>query len=83
MVVRCLQALRIRGWHLHVASLSAVWLGIALWIRAKTVGEDERGNAERRALFVGFWPTLLWAIGHSLEAAERPRRRLPSLSRLT
>jgi hypothetical protein len=81
MVVRCLQTLRIRGWHLHIASLSAVGLGISLWIRAKTVGEDERGNAERRALFVGFWPTLLWAIGDSLEAAERPKRRLSPIPR--
>ena len=81
MIVRCLRALHIRGWHLHAASLAAVALDIILWIRAKTVGEDERGNAERRALFIGFWPTLLWAIGHSLDAAERPRRRLRSLSR--
>jgi hypothetical protein len=27
-----------------------------LWIRAETVGQDERGNAERRTLFAGLWP---------------------------
>jgi hypothetical protein len=34
---------------------------------AKTVDQDERGNAERRALFVGLWPPMLWLIGDSLE----------------
>src|SRR5580693_449802 len=28
---------------------------ISLWIRATTVDQDERGNAERRALFIGLW----------------------------
>ena len=60
-----------RGWYLHVASLSAVGLCIGLWIRAKTVDQEERGNAERRALFVGLWPPLLWLIGDSVEARER------------
>jgi hypothetical protein len=48
-------------------SLGSVALCIALWIRAKTVDQDERGNAERRALFVGLWPPLIWLIGDSLE----------------
>ena len=60
-----------RGWHLQVASLSAVGLCITLWIRAKTVDQEERGNAERRALFVGLWPPLLWLIGDSVEREER------------
>ncbi|MDT7652002.1 MAG: hypothetical protein QOI36_3408, partial [Pseudonocardiales bacterium] len=37
-------------------------------IRAKTVDQDERGNAERRALFVGLWPPMFWLFG---DAAER------------
>jgi hypothetical protein len=41
-----------------------------LWIRAKTVDQDERGNAERRALFVGLWPPMFWLIGDSLGEAE-------------
>ncbi|MDQ6797358.1 MAG: hypothetical protein M3011_04925 [Actinomycetota bacterium] len=60
----------LRGWHLHVSSLGAVGLCIGLWIRAKTVDQDERGNAERRALFVGLWPPTLWLIGDSLERNE-------------
>ena len=64
----------LRGWHLHIASLSSVWLCIGLWIRAKTVGQDERGNAERRALFVGLWPPTLWLIGDGVERRERGRR---------
>jgi hypothetical protein len=60
---------------LHVTSLGTVGLCIGLWIRAKTVSQEERGNAERRALFVGLWPPTLWLIADSLErAAARPER---------
>jgi hypothetical protein len=60
----------LRGWHLHVASVSSVGLCLGLWIRAKTVDQEERGNAERRALFVGLWPPTLYLIGDSLERFE-------------
>ncbi|MEA2508187.1 MAG: hypothetical protein QOG21_269 [Actinomycetota bacterium] len=60
----------LRGWHLHVLSLASVGLCIALWIRGKTVDQEERGNAERRALFVGLWPPTIWLIGDSLERLE-------------
>ncbi len=63
----------LRRWHLQVMSIAAVGLCIGLWIRAKTVGEDERGNAERRALFVGLWPPLLWLIGDSISEEEPTR----------
>ena len=65
---------RLRGWQLHGAALASVGLCIGLWIRAKTVDQEERGNAERRALFVGLWPPLLWLIGESLEREESRRR---------
>lgn len=59
-----------RGWHLHVVSMASVGLCVGLWIRAKTVDQEARGNAERRALFVGLWPPTLWLIGDSLERHE-------------
>jgi hypothetical protein len=59
----------LRSSHLHAASLGSVGLCIVLWIRAKTVDQDERGNAERRALFVGLWPPMFWLIGDSVEKA--------------
>ncbi|MFP5362598.1 MAG: hypothetical protein ACLGI5_07695 [Thermoleophilia bacterium] len=62
--------------HLRIASIASVGLCIALWIRAKTVDQDERGNAERRALFVGLWPPTFWLISDSLELRERHERRL-------
>jgi hypothetical protein len=71
MPVKLLSAARVRGWQLHVASLASIWLCIALWIRAKTVDQEERGNAERRALFVGLWPPMFWLIGDSVERTER------------
>jgi hypothetical protein len=67
MLVQSLRRLGLRPDHLQVLSLGAVGLCIGLWIRAKTVDQEERGNAERRALFVGLWPPLIWLIANSLE----------------
>ena len=55
---------------MHSTSLFAVFFCIGLWIRAKTLDQDERGNAERRALFVGLWPPTLWLIGESLDRRD-------------
>jgi hypothetical protein len=75
MIVSTLHALRLRSDHLHALSMGTVALCVALWIRAKTVDQDERGNAERRALFVGLWPPTIWLIGDTLRREERRRRR--------
>jgi hypothetical protein len=71
MITTTLRAAHVRGEHLQVLSMGSVVLCIALWIRAKTVDQDERGNAERRALFVGLWPPTIWLIGDSLQRDER------------
>ncbi|MBV9310582.1 MAG: hypothetical protein JOZ73_07115 [Solirubrobacterales bacterium] len=71
VLVKQLTKLGLRGWHVHLGSLGAVWLCLALWIRAKTVDQASRGNAERRAIFVGLWPPMLWLIGDALERARR------------
>ena len=60
----------VRSTHFYAASLGSVGLCIVLWIRAKTVDQDERGNAERRALFVGLWPPMFWLMGDSLRDSE-------------
>ena len=60
----------VRSTHFYVTSVASIGLCIGLWIRAKTVDQDERGNAERRALFVGLWPPMFWLMGDSLKAAE-------------
>ena len=60
---------------LHGVSLATVGLCITLWIRAKTVTQDERGNAERRALFVGLWPAMLWLMGDAADRYAASRRR--------
>jgi hypothetical protein len=65
-----LRKLGVRGWELHATSLALIWLCLALWIRAKTVDQSSRTNAERRALFVGLWPAMLWLIGDSVERAK-------------
>jgi hypothetical protein len=75
MLTKALYRAGLRDWHNHAASLASIYLCIGLWIRAKTVDQDERGNAERRALFVGLWPPMFWLIGDSLERRERRDRR--------
>jgi hypothetical protein len=54
--------------------MAAVVVCLGLWIRAKTIGEDERGNAERRAIFVGLWPPTIWLLGDALRRREQRRR---------
>jgi hypothetical protein len=71
MITKALSDVGLRGWHLHAASLGAIYLCVALWIRAKTVDQEERGNAERRAIFVGLWPPMLWLMGNALQLEER------------
>jgi hypothetical protein len=65
-----LHTLGLRSWQLQLASLVSIAMCIALWMRAKTLDQDERGNAERRALFAGLWPPTLWGIAESLERHE-------------
>jgi hypothetical protein len=62
-----LKSAGLRAWQLQTASLSTIAVCIGLWVRAKTVDQDERGNAERRALFVGLWPPMFWLIGDAIE----------------
>ena len=70
MLTKALHETGLRGWQAHTASLAGIGLCVTLWIRAKTVDQDERGNAERRALFVGLWPPMFWLIGDSLQRHE-------------
>jgi hypothetical protein len=75
VVVDAMHRSGLRGAHFHTLSLGSVGLCIGLWIRAKTVDQDERGNAERRALFVGLWAPTLWQMGDALMTIEQRRRR--------
>jgi hypothetical protein len=65
----------LRSEHLYAGSLGSIALCIVLWIRAKIIGEDERGNAERRAIFVGLWPPMFWLIGDTVRRQEKQRSR--------
>ena len=76
MLTTRLYGIGLRDWHMQSLSFGSIGLCITLWIRAKTVDQDERGNAERRALFVGLWPPTFWLIGDSLtRVAVRGRGR--------
>ena len=70
MVPSKLGAVGLRSDHAHLAALASVGVCLGLWARAKTVDQAERGNAERRALFVGLWAPTLWLIGDALERHE-------------
>ena len=71
MLGKRLYQLGLRGWYLHTTSLGFVWFCLGLWIRAKTVDQAARGNAERRAMFVGLWPPMFWLIGDAIERHKR------------
>ena len=75
MLANARHRLGVRGWMLHATSLHSIVLCVLLWQRAKTVDQDERGNAERRALFVGLWPPMFWLIGDSVDRLGDRRRR--------
>lgn len=60
----------LRSWHLESLSMGSVALCIVLWMRAASVDQDERGNAERRALFVSGWAPVLWLMSQSLREFE-------------
>jgi hypothetical protein len=77
VIPRALDDAGVRDWHLHGASLGCIGLCIGLWIRAKTVDQDLRGNAERRALFVGLWPPMFWMMGDAVERRPGSSPRLP------
>lgn len=73
---RLLYKFGLRAEMLHAASLGSVGLCLGLWIRAKTEDQEQRGNAERRAIFVGLWPPMLYLLGDSVADYDRSRRRL-------
>ena len=70
LIEQVLHRSRVRSFHLKLASMGAVAFCIGLWTHAKGYDQDERGNAERRALFVGLWPPTLWLLGQSLRELE-------------
>jgi hypothetical protein len=74
MVPRLLHDAGLRSTPLHAASLASIALCLSLWIRAKTVDQDERHNAERRAIFVGLWPPMFWLIGDAVGRCDERRR---------
>jgi len=76
MITNMLHDRGLRGWHLQATSFGSILLCINLWLRAKTIDQDERGNAERRALFVGLWPPMFWLIGDALDREGRRGGRL-------
>jgi hypothetical protein len=75
MRVRAVDRPPVRSEPFYGLSLASILLCVGLWIRAKAIGEDERGNAERRALFVGLWPPMFWLIGDTLRRREERKRR--------
>ena len=70
MLVKALHMAGLRSVHLQAASFGSIALCLGLWVRAKTVDQEHRDNAERRALFVGLWPPMFWLNGDSLQLLE-------------
>jgi hypothetical protein len=70
LMAKVLHRSGLRSSHMQLASMGAIVLCIGFWARAKGYDQDERGNAERRALFVGLWPPMFWLVGQSLAEYE-------------
>jgi hypothetical protein len=66
MLTKALHRMGVRPWMLQTASMGSIALCIGLWIQAKTYDQEQRANAERRAIFVGLWPPTIWLIGDTL-----------------
>jgi hypothetical protein len=75
MLTNTLYRAGVRGWMFQTASLGTIVACLLLWQRAKTIDQDDRGHAERRALYVGLWPPTFWLIGASVERQEHRRSR--------
>jgi hypothetical protein len=71
VIIRTLHRSGVRESHVQAFAVGSVALCIGLWVRAKTVDQDKRGNAERRAIFVGLWAPTLWGMAGSLRDRER------------
>lgn len=59
---------------LRMSSFAMIAGSLGPWVRAKTVDQHQRANAERRAIFVGLWPSMLWLLSDALPD-RRGRRR--------
>jgi hypothetical protein len=70
VLVEVMRRIGLRSWMLHGMSLGCIALCLSLWVRAKTVDQSARGNAERRAVFVGLWPPMFWLMGDALDRRE-------------
>ncbi|MCX5441743.1 MULTISPECIES: hypothetical protein [unclassified Streptomyces] len=51
--------------------MGSVGLCTVFWMRAASFDQDGRGNAERRALFVGLWAPTLWFMAQSLRDLDQ------------
>lgn len=71
--LKVLRVIGVRSEYLQVAALGSIGLCTVLWMRAAGLDQDERGNAERRAIFVGLWAPTLWMISQSVGEPERRR----------
>ena len=65
-LVRLLGRLGARPWHFELASAASMIGCTSMWLSAKTVDQAQRGQAERRALYVGLWTPTLYLIARSL-----------------
>jgi hypothetical protein len=70
LVGQQLHRLGLRSSHLRMASMGTIALCVLFWTRASSFDQDERGNAERRAIFVGLWAPTFWLIGQSQREFE-------------
>jgi hypothetical protein len=70
VTAKVIHRLGVRSSYIQTAAMGSVALCLTLWLRAAGLDQDERGNAERRAIFVGLWGPTLWTISQSVAELE-------------
>ncbi|MFC4494483.1 hypothetical protein ACFPA8_10095 [Streptomyces ovatisporus] len=70
MTAKVIHLIGVRSQYIQAAATGSIALCLVLWMRAAGLDQDERGNAERRAIFVGLWGPTLWMISQSVAELE-------------
>ena len=70
MLAKGLHSIGLRSWHLHVASLASIVLCLSLWIRAKTIDQEEGQRRAARHLRGAVATDAVAWIGNALQQHE-------------
>ena len=72
-IALALSKIGLRADLLHGLGFASIVAALSLWGKsAAASGSEERGRAERLAIFVGLWPPTFFLLGKVLQDIEAP-----------